>query len=76
MRPGFAHFDVRCVLLYCVQVEHGESTIHMLPFMLPIKRGDGDLRGLYTRVKNAMLKIHALDNLEEFEELERIATDW
>ena len=49
-----------------------ESTIHVLPFMLPL--GDDELRGLYEKVRNAiMLDVHQGDN---FKEVERIATEW
>lgn len=47
-----------------------ESTVHLLPFMLPV--GDDELRGLYQKVKNAMVGVHR----NNFKELERLATEW
>ena len=44
--------------------------------MLPVGRGEDDLRGLYKRVKKAMVGIHQLDHTNNIKELERIATEW
>lgn len=64
-------------MLCCsLQQDPGESTIHLLPFMLPVGRGEDDLRGLYKRVKKAMEGIHKLNHANNIKELERIATEW
>ena len=59
---------------YSLLQEHGESIVHMLPFMLPIERDDA-LGEFYKRVKEAMEKIHEL-NQEGTEELKEIAAEW
>ena len=64
--------------MYCsAHQEPGESTVHLLPFMLPgVGRVEDDLRGLYKRVKKAMEGIHQLNHANNIKELERIATEW
>ena len=60
--------------------EPGESTVHLLPFMLPVSvgpaAGEEDLRGLYRKVRKAMLGIQELNHKNNIRELERIAAEW
>ena len=63
-------------MFHSLQQEPSESTIHLLPFMLPVGRGEDDLRGLYIRVKRAMEGIHQLNHQNNIRELEKIATEW
>ena len=57
-----------------VQQQPAESTIHLLPFMLPVA-GDDDLRALYQKVKKAMMGIHNSNLPSSIKELEKIASD-
>ena len=59
-----------------MQQETGEFKVHLLPFMLPVATGEDDLKGLYEKVKKAMLGVHNLDHKNNIKELERIATEW
>lgn len=51
-----------------------ESTVHLLPFMLPV--GYDELRGLYQKIKNAMIDIHKMNRRNNVKELEKIAIEW
>ena len=63
-----------CTYDCCLTQQPPESTIHLLPFMLPV--GDDDLKGLYQKVRNAVVGIHKQNHRNNVKELERIATEW
>ena len=69
-----SHVHVSVFLLSSTIQKPGESTVHLLPFMLSV--GEDDLKGLYQKVKNAMLRIHKLNHDNNIRALEKIASEW